>query len=366
MKADVAIVGLGTAGAAAAALCAEHGLRVVALEQRPLAEAGARWVNAVPRWMFLEAGIEEPRGAELCASGHSFHLLAGWGPKRVVVRGHGLLEVDMRLLVERLQRRALEAGAELLGETPVLGFDGSKLETRGGPIEARAFVDASGLTGARLLETPPVDRADLCAAAQEVREIADEAAAREFFERHAAAPGETLCFSAVAGGFSVVNVRLGDGIVSLLTGSIPGLGHPSGARLLADFVERQSWVGKRIFGGSRAIPLRRPFDRLGSGKVFLLGDAASQVFSAHGSGIGAGLCAARLLADALAAGRDGHAYSAAWHRKWGGLFAAYDLFRRFSQTLSARDAEELIESGLLDERAARAGLLERWPELDVA
>jgi menaquinone-9 beta-reductase len=366
VDADVIIVGLGTAGAAAAALCAERGLAVIGLEQRPLADAGARWLNGVPRWMFVEAGIAPPAGDELCATGHAFHLLAGWGPRRLVLREHELCEVDMRRLVERLQHRARSAGARLVERSRVLGLDGPRLMTAAGPLSARWFVDASGLAGARLVPTPPVEREDLCAAAQEVREVADPSRARAFFERHGVRPGDTLCFTAIAGGFSIVNLRLDAGAVSVLTGSIPADGQPSGSRLIAELAARETWIGPRIFGGARAVPLRRPYDRLGKGRVLLLGDAACQVFSAHGSGIGAGLIAARVLADTLAGGGDAQAYSVAWHRRWGGLMAGYDLFRRFSQKQSAGDFERLMDAGLLDEHGARAALVQRFPELDLA
>ena len=48
VQVDVAIVGAGTAGAAAAALCAQRGLSVVCLDSKPLDGAGARWLNGVP------------------------------------------------------------------------------------------------------------------------------------------------------------------------------------------------------------------------------------------------------------------------------------------------------------------------------
>ena len=52
-----------------------------------------------------------------------------------------------------------------------------------------------------------------------------------------------------------------------------------------------------------------------------LGDVAGQVFSAHGSGIGAGLVAARMVGEALAKGRP-YDYAVAWQRRFGGTFAA--------------------------------------------
>ncbi len=357
------MVGAGTAGAAAAALLAERGLSVLCLERGSLERAGERWVNGVPEWTFRESGIEPPEGAELRGAGHAFHLVGGWGPRRVVVRDHRVLEVDMRLLVARLQQRARRAGVELLEGVSVHGLSGRTLATSIGDVSARWFVDASGLSGARLLDQPRVASDDLCSAAQEVRSVTDPARAHEFFERHAVPPRETLCFTGIAGGFSIVNLRLDDEGISILTGSIAANGHASGSALIADLVAKQPWIGPRLFGGARAIPLRRPFDRLARGNVALIGDAACQVFSAHGSGIGAGLVAARVLADQLTEHASLEAYAVSWHRRYGGLFAGYDAFRRLSQTLAPHEIEHMLDSGLLDDWGARAGLEQRLPSL---
>lgn len=364
---DVAIVGAGTAGAAAAALCAERGLSTVCLDRRPLHQAGARWVNGVPAWCFEAAGLEPPMGPELHAADHVFHLVVGWGPRRLSLRGHGVLDVDMCGLVERLQARARQAGATLRGGAPVTDFDGRRLQFGADTIEARWFVDASGLGGARLLRQGPVARHDLCTAAQWVHELADPAGARAWLEQQDAHEGETVCFTSVAGGYSIVSVRVeaaahgSPGTVSLLTGSIPAHGHPAGQRLLDDFVEAHPWIGARRSGGSRAIPLGRPHDVLAEGNVALLGDAAGQVFSAHGSGIGAGLLAAGLLADVLAEGRGPEPYGVRWQRRYGGTFAAYDVFRRFSQRLAIEEVAELLDAGLLDASSSIAALRQELP-----
>ena len=174
----------------------------------------------------------------------------------------------------------------------------------------------------------------------------------------------TRWLHAIAGGYSIVNVRLIDDRISVLTGSIPG--HPSGLDLLRAFAAEHPWIGERIFGGARAIPLGPAYDCVAAGNVALLGDAAVQVFSAHGSGIGAGMVAARMLVDALVAGRGVHGYAVAWQRRFGGLHAGYDLFRRFSERLDAGALEQMITSGLLAEATVRAGLEQRWPSVAPA
>jgi hypothetical protein len=55
--------------------------------------------------------------------------------------------------------------------------------------------------------------------------------------------------------------------INILTGSVPGDGHPSGRKMLDDFVASHSWIGERQFGGSAAIPIRRPFDTLAKGRI---------------------------------------------------------------------------------------------------
>ena len=100
-------------------------------------------------------------------------------------------------------------------------------------------------------------------------------------------------------------------------------------------------------------------------RVALIGDAGCQVFAAHGSGIGYGLIAARLLADTLAAGAPLHHYAKAWHRQYGGLFAAYDLFRRLSQTLTVPDLERMMDSGLMDPDTVRFGMAQTMPYVPI-
>jgi flavin-dependent dehydrogenase len=367
-KVDVVVVGAGTAGAGVAHQCASRGMRVVVLERRSLRQAGARWVNGVALHHLDAAGIPRPEDDddELVTAPENFHLVAGWGPERVVVKDHGVSDLDMRYLVSRLQNLARSAGAEILEEVEVRGFDGHRLATNRGEFSAGLFVDASGLKGARLMKTPPLAHSHICAAAQGVHAITDLSAAREFFARHEVGEGEVLCFSGVAGGYSIVNVRLHGDELAILTGSVPGDGHPSGRMLLEQFVAEHAWVGKSRFGGARAIPIRRPYDRLAQGRVALVGDSASQVFPAHGSGIGQGLMAGKILAETLAEGGSPRDYAVRWQRKHGALLAAYDVFRRFSQTLSSDEVRGLITAGLMDASTTGAGMAQRWPRLEPA
>lgn len=359
------IVGAGSAGAAAAALLARRGANVVCLDRRERTLAGARWINGVPGWAFDEAGLARPDARERVGDGGRFVLVAGWGPKHVVAEPDDVLDIDMRALVARLQAEAIACGAKIVGGVRASRVERGVLWTSAGTIAARWFVDASGAAGARLLDQRH-EPADLCAAAQELRAITDVRRARSFFDAHGARPGDTLCFTGVAGGYSIVSARLVDAGVSLLTGSLPEHGHPSGASLLARFVAEHAWIGERLFGGARVIPLAAPSAPLAAGSIALLGDAAGQVFPAHGSGVGVGLVAARLLADAIASGAGPRGYAAAYRRRFGLLHSAYGALRRVSARLSPRDLEEMIDARLIDARTVRAALEQRWPPASLA
>lgn len=387
---DAVVVGAGTAGATAAFNLAKVGRRVALVDARPLEAAGARWVNAVPAWQFERAGVPLPEGEEH-RGGAVPVLLPSDGAQRLAL-GHlpDVLKVDMRLLVERLQRLALEAGAlpfprtqirevVLRRERPVAvrgvqwGEDGQAREVE---LRARLFVDASGLVGVLRQQVPALSRhtpapapSDVCCAAQQVRAIADRAGAERFLTRVGASSGEALNYLGVAGGFStlMVSVDLEANEVELLAGALADGSTPSGGDLIRRFRADEPWVGELHFGGQGRIPLRRPYDRFSTPGLALVGNAACQVFPAHGSGIGVGMAAGRILAESVRGHDDTGGLQATWSyqagtmRELGGLLGAYDVFRRLSQRLSGADIGRLITAGLMSQGNAQAALLQRMP-----
>lgn len=371
---ELLVIGLGTAGAALARAASMRGLRVVGIDSRPLSEAGARWVNGVPRWCFAAAGLEAPSGPELHGEGAGFHMIAGWGPRRLVAPAEGLLEVDMRALVARLQREAALAGATLIGEvraTQLRRVESGWAVTlsTGAELRVAQVVDAAGLGGCGLVPAHRPERRDLCVAAQAVHAIDDMAGCRAFFDAHRVPLGDAAVFTGVAGGFSIVNVRAelsahhAEGsapgpTVSILTGAIPGLGHAAGPALLQRFVAEQPWIGEQRFGGARAIPIGPPAGRLVEEGVLRIGDAAGMVFAAHGSGIGLHLLVGADLAAHLAQGQPVGSYTARFHRRFGGMICASVAFARFSTTIDQPLLERLVDSGLLSPQLFRAGLLQ--------
>ncbi len=381
---DVLVVGAGSAGAATALLFATRGVRVALVDKRARGETGARWVNAVPAWCFDEATIARPTGDEapLGVEPHNVHLVGPTRRTKIELREVPMIHVDMRRLVARLVDEAERAGVavshggvdavEVVGDRArsVSFVDGRERFT----LRARLIVDATGIRGAirgrvpgLAAECSEVRGVERCAAAQFQHEVTDPERLRAVLARHGVRPGDGLGFSGIAGGYSTLTLFTHKDLreVGVLTGSIPALGVPNGLELYERFIASVPWLGRPLFGGAGAIPLRRPYTTLGAHGVALVGDAACQVYASHGSGVGMGLLAARALVDAAAhehdlGGDTGlRRYAAAYRRAHGGLLAASEAFRRFLQGVGPAELDSLLEAGLVDPTMARAALSQR-------
>jgi flavin-dependent dehydrogenase len=272
----------------------------------------------------------------------------------------------MRHLIARLQGLASRAGATLMGEQRLLGWslgtERVELHTAAGRLTCRWVVDAAGLKGAGLLESPKVAAEDICAAAQEVRLVRDPQQAAAWVREQGAELGHTLCFSSVAGGYSIINACVEEGepwTVSLLTGCMPATAGISGAELLRRFVQEQAWIGEPLFGGSRPIPVGRPQMRLDEGPLMRVGDAAGQVYASHGSGVAMGMLAGDLLAQVLAEGGRPWDYTWRWQRRWGPLLFSSALFARHSRSLNAAITGEMMRQGVITPGLMGQALLQR-------
>lgn len=386
---DVVVVGAGTAGANAAYQFARRGRRVMLIERRPAALAGAQWHNGVLDRHFVRAGLEPPSGEERCAEGGTVHLRARDPRIGPTLRDAPTVRADMALLGRRLRGLAEAAGVELIDEVRQLEVRHDEGNTRirslvlrdeaqrvRVKVTASLFVDASGRTGVLRRNAPelepwcPAVRGDeLCTASDAGHEVADAAGAEEFLARHGAEPGDAVTVVGPAGGFSTCSVTVAEDLtrVGILVGCLANGRYSTGTRMLAELREREAWIGPAITNGTGIIPLRRPFARFTAPGLALVGDAACQVFPAHGSGIGVGLVAATMLAEAVADLDDPGApdglwsrYQSPFQRELGADLAGYDMLRRASTRLGGSGVDELLRSGVMDETTTRSGLDQRW------
>ncbi len=385
---DAVVAGAGTSGAAAAAFLAEAGLRVAVFERRPWDKGGARWINAVPGWIFDRVGMDQPVPPELHGVFGTGSFRSPQGSASIELSAVPVWDVDMRALGDRLRQQALDAGVTVfdradlesvsLQDGRVRSIDIARSRPGGNGrryrLEATLFVDATGLAGALRnrvpvlqRDCPPVPPQHSCTAASCLHHIADRDGARRFLDRHGLEPGRSVTWLSITGGFSTLIVSIDEAVeeVSFVTGTIADGRHPTGPELLERSRRELPWVGEPRFGGEGVIPLRRPYDRLTAPGIALVGDAGCQVFSTHGSGVGNGMIAARILADTVAgAGDPGDpdllwGYQAAYQRERGAQSAPFDVFRRLSQTWTPDDVEDLLSADVLSPNLWAEGILQR-------
>ncbi len=380
------VVGAGTAGANVAHQLVRRGRSVVLLERRGRGRGGAQWHNGVLDWQFEAAGLAPPAAPERVTANIVTHLVGPDGTAGVTVHRSPTVRADMHLLGERLRALAESSGAEVVHDVERLDVEvvGDRVAAvtlrRDGEadrrIEARLVVDASGRRGAVRRRSPllrrwcPEVRGDeLCSASDHVFRVADPDGARRFLDRHGARPGEGVTMVGLAGGYSTRAITVSSDLaeVSVLVGCLANGRYGTGPQMMAATRADEPWLGDAIEGGSGVIPLRRPYARLTAPGAALVGDAACQVFPAHGSGIGFGLIAGRVLADAVADADDPGdpaalwGYQAAFQREHGGLLAAHDAFRRMSTSLGTSGVRSMVRAGLLTEHMSTGGLDQRWP-----
>ena len=305
----------------------------------------------------------------------------------------------MAELGRRLRTRAVEAGVEMLDSAEIIDVetDGDGrlcaveiVRNHGGDglgrplrLEAALFVDASGRQGA-LRGTasaltrwcPDVRDEELCSAGDHEFRVSDRDGARRFLARHGAEAGQAVTILGPAGGWSTRAVTVAEDLQSaaVLVGCIASGPRRTAPHLQASARADLPWLGDVLSGAFGVIPLRRPFARFTAPGLALVGDAACQVFPAHGSGIGLGLIAGTLLADTVAGADDCGDESVVWdyqyqyQHSYGGTLAAFESLRRMTTELGTSGVRDMIRAGLIDAELTRVGMDQRWhlPSLAAA
>ncbi|MGB6057279.1 MAG: NAD(P)/FAD-dependent oxidoreductase, partial [Microthrixaceae bacterium] len=401
---DAVVVGAGTAGSNAAYQLAKRGLSVALIERRPLNDGGAHWHNGVLDWQFERAGLHPAEPPERSPRVRRLHMFDPSGRRAFTLEDPPTVSANMSLLGHRLRTLAAEHGVRMFDHAKDMDvrLDGDRIVSVGLraanaepltaepashraaadhpaaseqlQIEATLFVDASGRHGALRKHSPQLSRwcptvrgDELCSASDFRFGIADQIGAKRFLDRHGASPGETITSVGNAGGFSTISITVAEGLdqVSVLVGCLADGRYGTGPRMLEAVRRSNSWIGKPGSGGSGVIPLRRPYSRFTAPGLALVGDSACQVFPAHGSGIGFGLIAGRMLADAVTASDSAvdigdetvlWNYQAQFQREFGGALAAYDGLRRMTTALGSNGVGTMLSSRLVTESMTRSGL----------
>lgn len=355
-KADVIVVGAGTAGTYFAWQIAKAGFKVLLLEARALDVMGKNIeIIHMDQSAFAEFAVPEPQPPELV---HLETTGVMWAPDRSITDKveHPFYVLNMPALYERLHGYAVQSGVELIEKTKVNGviiengaLCGVTGEMSGKPFEARAklVVDTSGMIGAvRTLlpdafgvENKPIDPANIYCCCLELRTDLPEGSLT----------GSNSFMS--EGGFW--NRSYGNDII---IGMSQHGGYEHTWQKHKEFRER-NWgdPGKLVSRRQGLVPYRRsPFSLVGNG-FMVVGDAAFQNRPFSGEGIisGWGACRAA-LPTALQALRSGDVsreglwgYNTTYFHEQGAKFAAAMAQLPAATEFNAQDTNYLFRHHLV-------------------
>lgn len=157
-------------------------------------------------------------------------------------------------------------------------------------------------------------------------------------------------------GISRCFLKKDDETSDVLVGRIGSLSDETYENAIADLKEDNPVIGNKVSGGDAIfeIPVRRPLSNLVANGYVLLGDSACMTIPIIGSGIGSGLKAAKMLADAVTSAdkkpfskKNLYRYQLKFMREIGGKHAAIELVR--NKLLSSRgEIDDLVKSGVME------------------
>lgn len=311
-RADVVVVGAGSAGCITARRCAELGLKTLLIDRKERESIGDKICgDEISKSHFEATGIDFPSEGEISSVIAGADVYPPNLENELIVRGWSDFDgwtVDRSRFGQRLLREAIDAGVQFRPKIHVGGptFKGSfvngvhykNMDTgEKGNIISKIVVDASGFASVirKKIDSPyvekEIEKSDIALCYREILELkmpmAEPEVARVFLGGKYAPRGYAWIFPK---GPQTVNVGVG------ITG---GEGRGSPKDLYNTFKEEYPLLfrSKALHSGGGAVPVRRPVWSLVSDGVAFVGDAALMVNPIHGGGIGAGIRAGIILGE---------------------------------------------------------------------
>ncbi|MBZ4022675.1 hypothetical protein CKO11_09410 [Rhodobacter sp. TJ_12] len=343
MNVDVLIVGLGPAGASAAALAAQAGARVLAVDKRATPGQPVQCAEFVPAALAAQTGAVRAAAVQEIAAMETY--LTDDPLRSADFRG---VMIDRAHFDAALVDQARAAGAEIAFGLAVTGFDaaGAVHLADGRRITPRVVIGADG-PHSRIGRAVGLVNRDLCEARQITVPLRVAHDATDIF----LAPE-------IVGGYGWLfprgdHANLGVGVAHVARDSLKPLLEQLHDELMAE--GRVGAQASRLTGGTIPVGgLVGPVARRGAASVLLAGDAAGLTHPITGAGIATAVLSGRMAGEAGAQIAAGQAQAAEDYAE-----DIEDLFGP-SLTLAVRRRAELMAHYAAGRRPDLAALRRAW------
>jgi geranylgeranyl reductase family protein len=365
-RVDVLVIGAGPAGSAAAIALARGGARVAVADRAAFPRDKVCGDGLLPDAARTLAGLIGDEALRQLGQKTRGILFRAPGGKEGTVPVPGLVVPRLRLDALLLERAA-DAGADVLREASLEGFEGEPGRWRAARLRTARGRVALG-ADRFVLATGAMPRPRILAG---LGELGRCGAAVRGYARIDGLPDDTLVISferAFPGGY-LWAFPLGGGLWNVGCGVFDGCGSPRLAELATAFLARlgvDTWQ-QRPRGAPLAAAFPRP--RAARGNVLAVGDAAGLTRPFSGEGIGPALASGVLAARCLLEHGDGAAgrYENSLLARYRSEFRAWRLGERLlrrprlvdatvARVESSRSSRERIKSVLADRSPTRSVL----------
>ncbi len=356
IRADVVVVGAGTAGSYFAWRMAEKGFSVVVVEEKKLGTLGEHIdIFHFDEIRFEQFGVPPPKGEEFVGYYEDGKMWPPDGENYKLV-DYAFYVMRLPLFISRLNGYAMDAGAEIVEKTryesPIIregSLVGIRARQRGKSIEVRAplTVDASGIRSVVRtslpvgmgIETDPIEPQDTLHVILEYWDEIEEPRpwGLNFYPFHK----------------TFFNPSYGDG-------AILGVGQPGSfeesSRVLEEFKrERFPHRHKLIKTCRGTTPYRRPPYSLVTSGFMVVGDAAFTTKPFSGEGVSSGFTGCKIASEVAAGALEKEytsrealwEYNVRYFRDQGAKFAALMAQLPAAATLSRDDVNYLFEADVV-------------------
>ncbi len=360
MGRKVIVAGGGHGGIAAGAVLAENGFDVTVYEKNRREEMGYDWTDIFDRKGLFACGMAMPDKDKYLLKNDMTFI----NPSRTVtVKQHvpeDQLEIQMerRDIYEHIISHAESCGVKFKFETAVeapvmLGSRVAGIKTADGAVYADLVIDAAGI------DSPIRKNLPECFGIQrETAEYERFYVCRGFFNKTAEVEGDKFRVYLFFDDKKQICWVADDGThTDVLIGRFEPFGTDEAEETLAKLREVNPDLGTELIRGGQfvTIPVRQPLGVLVADGYAAVGDSAFMTVPVIGSGIANSLKAARILADAVIADKNGlynaetlWKYQRGFYKKLGRGLAPLAIIKLMMRDFSPRELDYLLEREILN------------------